>query len=79
VSKTVYSNSGRDADAAVDEILHKRGLNNVESCFILLGLNLGDEKYKEIEEKLPQLAAVVWEQIYEKGLERKMACSTLSK
>ena len=68
VLKTIYNNSGGDADAHVDEILHKCGVNSVENC-CLLGFFLGDDKYMDIVEKIPQLAAVVSELMSNEGLE----------
>jgi hypothetical protein len=68
VLKTFYNNSGGDADAHVDEILHKCGVNSVEN-YCVLGFFLGDDKYKDIVEKIPQLAAVVLELMSKEGLE----------
>jgi hypothetical protein len=68
VLKTIYNNSGGDAGAAVDEILYRCGVNSVENCTIL-GFFLGDDKYKEIQEKVPQLAGVVSWLLSEEGLE----------
>jgi hypothetical protein len=69
VSKTVYNNSGGDADAPVNEIMHKCEVNDVENCCIL-GFSMGNEKYKEIVDKPPQVAVVVSELMSEEGLYR---------
>ena len=66
--KTIYNNCGGGAGAAVDEILYRCGVNSVENCTIL-GCFLGGDKYKEIQEKVPQLAGVVSWLLSEEGLE----------
>jgi hypothetical protein len=68
VLKTIYNNSGGDADAHVDEILHKCRGNSVENCCIL-GFFLGDDKYMDIVEKIPQLGRVVSELMSDEELE----------
>jgi hypothetical protein len=68
VLKTIYNNFGGDADAHVDEILHKCGVNSVENSCIW-GFFLGDDKYKDIVEKISQMAAVVSELMFDEGLE----------
>jgi hypothetical protein len=62
------NNFGGDAEVHMDEILYKCGVKSVENLRIL-GFYMGDDKYKEIVEKLPQLAAVASELMSEEVLE----------
>jgi hypothetical protein len=68
VLETFNNNSGGDANAPVDEILHKCRVISVENNCIW-GFYMGSDKYKEIVEKLRQLAAMVSELISDEGLE----------
>jgi hypothetical protein len=68
VLKTIYNNCGGGAGAAVDEILYRCGVNSVDN-YTILGFFLGDDKYKEIQEKVPLLAAVVSWLLSKEGLE----------
>jgi hypothetical protein len=67
VLKTIYNNSGDYADPHVDEILQKCGVNSVENCCIF-GVFLGNDKYKDIVEKI-QSAAMVSKLMSDEGLE----------
>ena len=68
VLKTIYSKLNPDDKPAVEEILNECGVNSVENC-TLLAFYLGDDKYTDIQAKLPQLSAMVAQLLSQEGME----------
>jgi hypothetical protein len=68
VMKTIFSKLNPDDKPAVEEIMNECGVNNVENC-TLLAFYLGDDKYTDIQAKLPQLSAMVAQLLSQEGME----------
>jgi hypothetical protein len=68
VLKIIYSSLNPDDKPAVEEILNECGVGSVEKC-ILFAFYLSDDKYKDVQEKLPMLSAMVAHVLSRKGLE----------
>jgi hypothetical protein len=68
VLKTIYSKLNPNDKPTVEEIMNECGVNIVEKCN-LLAFYLGDDKYKDIQTKLPQLSAMVAQLLSQEGIE----------
>jgi hypothetical protein len=68
VLKTIYSRLNPDDKPAVEEILNECDVGSVEKC-TLFAFYLSDDKYKDVQVKLPMLSAMVAHVLSRKVLE----------